>query len=126
GALVPGVLRTVLAGTPRRQAATSVALPQPTFAAKVAPDACACSRVGRIALQSCGCSPVGAPVMELYWPLWLIALSYRPLAVGDASWWQMLDPPADSPKMVTLFGSPPNAPMLRRTQRIAACWSWSP
>jgi pimeloyl-ACP methyl ester carboxylesterase len=36
------------------------------------------------------------------------------------------DPPADSPKIVTLRGSPPKPAMLRRTQEMAACWSWMP
>ena len=34
--------------------------------------------------------------------------------------------PADSPKIVTLPGSPPNAAMLSRTQRSAATWSRRP
>ena len=34
--------------------------------------------------------------------------------------------PADSPKIVTLSGSPPNAAMLSCTQRSAASWSRSP
>lgn len=35
-------------------------------------------------------------------------------------------PPADSPKIVTFSGSPPNAAMLSRTHRSAAIWSKSP
>ena len=35
-------------------------------------------------------------------------------------------PPADSPKIVTRFGSPPNAAMLRFTHCKPAIWSISP
>ncbi len=34
--------------------------------------------------------------------------------------------PADSPKIVTFFGSPPNAAMLSRTHSSASTWSSSP
>jgi len=66
------------------------------------------------------------PKSVLYSPLVLIALWNSPAAVGEAIWWQTLDPPADSPKMVTLCGSPPNALMFSCTQRSAACWSCRP
>ena len=38
----------------------------------------------------------------------------------------MLIPPADSPKIVTSSGSPPNAAMLSRTHSSAATWSRMP
>jgi len=39
----------------------------------------------------------------------------EPPASGEESWEWTLRPPADSPKIVTLSGSPPNARMLRCT-----------
>src|SRR5665213_658329 len=45
-------------------------------------------------------------------PLSEIAPSKSPLASGDAHNMLTEMPPADSPKMVTLFGSPPNAAMF--------------
>jgi hypothetical protein len=47
----------------------------------------------------------------------MIARSNRPAAAGEASWEHTASPPADSPAMATLCGSPPNAAMLSRTQR---------
>ena len=38
----------------------------------------------------------------------------------------MLIAPADSPKIVTLAGSPPKAAMFSRTHSSAATWSSSP
>ena len=46
-----------------------------------------------------------------------IALWNRPRAPGDASRAPTLMPPALSPKIVTLSGSPPNAAMFSFTQR---------
>ena len=49
------------------------------------------------------------------------------IAAMDTGGWASTDrPPADSPAMVTLCGSPPKRAMLSRTQRSAACWSISP
>ena len=42
------------------------------------------------------------------------------------TWKLTLAPPADSPKMVTLSGSPPNERMFLCTQAMAACWSHRP
>ena len=39
---------------------------------------------------------------------------------------EQLEPPADSPKMVTLSGSPPNPPMFSCTHFRAIIWSMSP
>src|SRR5215472_18074938 len=108
------------------QAATSAAVPQPTALAKLAPAASGWLCVGSGDLQSCACSGVGAPNSVLYSPLTLMPRSNSPAAVGDAIASQTLDPPADSPKMVTLCGLPPNAVMFRCTQRSAACWSPRP
>ena len=41
-------------------------------------------------------------------PLCMITFWYRPLASGDSINNPTLNPPADSPNIVTLFGSPPN------------------
>jgi hypothetical protein len=59
-------------------------------------------------------------------PLSAIARENRPNAVGEAMFAHTLAPPADSPKIVTRPGSPPDANALFCTQRIAACWSISP
>ena len=48
------------------------------------------------------------------------------LASRAAIRYMTLSPPADSPAIVTFAGSPPNAAMLRFTQRKAAIWSSSP
>jgi len=55
-----------------------------------------------------------------------IALVNRPLAWSIASSAEITPAPADSPNTVTLPGSPPNRPMLSRTQRSAATASSSP
>src|SRR6516164_42773 len=108
----------VPAGTDRRHAVTSaVPGPHPTAAAKPAPAASACACVGSADLQSWDSRGVGEPSSELYSPLVLMARWKSPAAAGEAIWSQTLDPPADSPKMVTLCGSPPKAAMLRCTQR---------
>ena len=49
-----------------------------------------------------------------------IARMNSPLAKGEAICELTENDPALSPKIVTLVGSPPNASMLSRTQRIAA------
>ena len=59
-------------------------------------------------------------------PDWAMALWNRPLAVGVPSSVPTLMPPADSPKIVTLPGSPPKAAMLSRTHSSAATWSSRP
>jgi len=46
--------------------------------------------------------------------------------VGEATWSQVLAPPADSPKTVTSPGLPPKRAMFCWTQRSPACWSWRP
>src|SRR4051812_456774 len=63
---------------------------------------------GRCRPSAGGHSPHGA--------LCTMALSNRPRAAGKASWAQTLKPPNDSPNRVTLWVSPPNAPMLARTR----------
>ncbi len=47
----------------------------------------------------------------------------RPCASGEVSKTFTDMPPADSPKTVTLSGSPPKAAMFCFTQRSAAIWS---
>ena len=64
----------------------------------------------------CTCTP----------PLCTIARRKSPLAPGVPSSEATLNAPADSPKIVTLAGSPPKAAMLSRTHISAACWSWMP
>ncbi len=53
-------------------------------------------------------------------PLSEIAFANRPLAAGEAASMDTEMPPADSPKMVTLFSSPPNWAMLSFTHFRAA------
>ena len=59
-------------------------------------------------------------------PLCAIALLNNPAVRGEDSNSVTLMAPADSPKMVTLPGSPPNASMLRCTHSSAATWSSRP
>ena len=59
-------------------------------------------------------------------PLWPIARWKRPAASGVAMSVFTLQEPADSPKIVTRSGSPPNAAMLSRTHSSAAIWSSTP
>src|SRR5438270_5718389 len=77
-----------------------------------------CSRDSRAGVA--GPEPPRAP------PLSPIALAKRPWARGDAIWALTEMEPADSPKMVTLAGSPPKAAMLFLTQVRAAVWSRRP
>jgi hypothetical protein len=49
-----------------------------------------------------------------------------PLPCGDPTSEAIMIAPADSPKIVTLFGSPPKAPMLRLTKFSAATASIIP
>src|ERR1700678_2347971 len=96
-------------GRLRRQAA--VWLPPPRLVANPSP----------------AVSPLASEVgVRLYEPLSAIALANNPLACGEATCDSTDRPPADSPKMVTLRGSPPKVTMLRCTQRSAACWSIRP
>ncbi len=53
-------------------------------------------------------------------PLWAMALANSPAAAGVPSRVPTLMAPADSPKMVTLSGSPPKWAMFSRTQCSAA------
>jgi hypothetical protein len=94
----------------RRHAAAVAALVQPRLLARAVP------------CRSAACL-LGVGKMH---PLSAIALENRPNAVGEAMFVQTLAPPADSPKIVTLPGSPPNENALPCTQRIAACWSIRP
>src|ERR1700691_2088134 len=93
----------------RRQA--GVGLAHPAWVANASP------AVSALASEAC---------VRLYEPLSAIAFSNSPLACGDATCDSTDRPPADSPKMVTLRGSPPKLTMLRCTQRRAACWSIRP
>jgi hypothetical protein len=53
-------------------------------------------------------------------PLSLIARWKSPRLAGETTCRQTSCEPADSPKIVTLFGSPPNAAMFLRTHSSAA------
>ena len=55
-----------------------------------------------------------------------MALWKSPCAAGIVRSVATLMPPADSPKIVTLPGSPPNAATLLRTHSSAATWSRMP
>src|SRR5215467_14906625 len=94
----------------RMHAAAVAALVQPRLLAKAVP------------CRSAACL-LGVGKMH---PLSAIARENRPNAVGEAMLAQTLAPPADSPNIVTLAGSPPNANALPCTHRIAACWSIRP
>ena len=59
-------------------------------------------------------------------PLCEIAPWNRPLARGDAHSMLTAMPPADSPKIVTRFGSPPNAATLREIHCRPAIMSSRP
>ena len=63
------------------------------------------------------------PISE---PLSPMAPAIRSFDNGDAIWALTEIDPADSPAIVTLSGSPPNAAMFRLTQPSAACWSSRP
>lgn len=58
--------------------------------------------------------------------LWATARRKSPAARGMASRAATEPAPADSPKIVTWSGSPPNAAMLSCTQASAAIWSSRP
>lgn len=58
-------------------------------------------------------------------PLCMMAAWKRPLDWGETMCTETDAAPADSPKIVTRPGSPPNAATLSRTQRSAACWSFT-
>jgi hypothetical protein len=89
----------------------AVVLAQPALAAKACPAASA-------AASDCWVSS--------YVPLSTMARWNSPRAPGETSWASVDRPPADSPNRVTSPGSPPKPPMLRCTQRSAACWSIRP
>ena len=59
-------------------------------------------------------------------PLWEIAPLKSPFARGDAQSMLTEIPPADSPKIVTFAGSPPNAAILFWIHSNAAIWSRIP
>ena len=56
-------------------------------------------------------------------PLWTMARWKSPRARAETSRLMVLVPPADSPKMVTLPGSPPKAATLSRTHSSARTMS---
>ena len=93
----------------RRQAAAVAATVHPACAANASPADCA-----------------SAGVREAQLPLSMMAALNSPRAGGEPISAHIDQPPADSPAIVTRPGSPPNAAMLRCTQRSAASWSSSP
>ena len=66
------------------------------------------------------------PPAEKNAPLSPMALWKSPFASGEAMSALTANDPADSPKIVTFAGSPPNAAMLSLTHRSAATWSSRP
>ena len=58
-------------------------------------------------------------------PLCAMARWKRPAATGEPTSAPTMTAPADSPKIVTLSGFPPNAAMLRSTHRSVAMASMS-
>lgn len=68
--------------------------------------------------------PAGRSIMPS--PLDRTARWNRPRAPGEVRCPVMAAAPNEEPATVTFPASPPNAAALRRTQRNAACWSWSP
>lgn len=88
------------------------------------------SRVGAtLSLAASIAAILSAVATEITWwpaPLWAIARRKRPSAHGIESRLATLMAPADSPKIVTLSGSPPNEAMDSRTHSSAATWSSSP
>ena len=85
-------------------ASSSASVVAPTSASTVRAIAVACSRE---------CTNEPPPDCTMAW--W-----NRPCAAGNASRVPTLIPPADSPKIVTRPGSPPNAAMLSRTHSRAS------
>ena len=73
----------------------------------------ACLANARLAVRA------AARVWVAQLPLCMIALRNSPRAGGEVISAHIDQPPADSPSMVTARGSPPNAVMLRCTQRSA-------
>jgi len=68
--------------------------------------------------------PLAAPeggLVPMYDPLSPIAPAIRSFESGEAIWALTETDPADSPPIVILSGSPPNAAMFRFTQSSAAC-----
>lgn len=100
---------SVSAGSARRHAMGSGAVSQPTVFATDVPFASAVAS-GRAAHP----------------PLWMIAAEKSPFASGDATSEHTFWPPADSPKIVTRAGSPPNAFAFVFTHESAATRSRRP
>ena len=70
--------------------------------------------------------PVSGSTARSDGPLWMIALWKRPCADGMPSRIEIFMPPPDSPKSVTLPGSPPKRAMLSRIHSSAATRSRMP
>jgi hypothetical protein len=71
-------------------------------------------------------APASAAVKNVPGTDWAMARRNRPLAASIASSAETTPAPADSPKTVTLAGSPPKRPMLSLTQVSAATASSRP
>ena len=102
--------RTASNGRARRQAAGSAALGAARLLGQRVPEG---DELGERPLRAAAALDEG-PLEE------------APAASGEATSVQTFTPPADSPKIVTRAGSPPNAAMFRFTQRSAASWSYVP
>ena len=101
---------------------------------------CALSRTstGTASSSSSVCAPVSAITVRAISVAFSRLCTNEPLPDCTIAWWNSpcaagrpssvatLMPPADSPKIVTRSGSPPNAAMLSRTHSSASTWSRIP
>ena len=85
-------------------------------AARVTTSATATSRARHCCRSACARVVIGPMPSPIHAPLSLIARWKRPFATGEPTRPPTMAAPADSPKIVTLFGSPPNAAMFALTQ----------
>ena len=97
----PCFASSVVSFTDRMHASTSAAEPQPRFLAS-------CGRRVEEMLYGCADQPLKEP--DSMMPPWK-----RPCEPGETRWSDTLAAPADSPKIVTRDGLPPNAAMLLAT-----------
>ena len=113
-----GSTRPAAAARPSSSATGSVAQPSRPRPARRPPRPGTSGRPRSRPPAACTCAPA---------PLCRMARWNRPAGRRDArAAWPTLIAPADSPKIVTRSGSPPNAATLSRTHSSAATWSRMP